>query len=374
MKNILFIVHSLERAGAETQIIDLVNHIDHKRFNIHLLSFSAVLDQLDRIEHSRVTYHHILRKHKFHLGFIPAISKVINDKHIDLVHCTIQFSLLVGWLAKLISKRSPVMIDVVHTTVNRGIKEEIFDKLIYQWLMRLCKKIIFVCNNQRLFWEGNYSFIKKKSAVIYNGVDETYFSPEPWHDAGVELREKLNIPEKACIIACIARFRKEKGHLLLIEALSRSKDNVYLLLAGDGDLRNNVEQLVKSKGLTNRVFFLGKLSEVRPVLAASNSTILASTAVETFSIAMLESMAMATPMIASDIGGMSEAIEDGITGWLVSPGNVDQLAAVISLISSDITIPEKAGNQARNKVIAQFSQASMTEQYEKIFDELLEKI
>ena len=193
-------------------------------------------------------------------------------------------------------------------------------------------------------------------------------------DAGVELREKLDIPEKACIIACIARFRKEKGHLLLIEALSRSKDNVYLLLAGDGDLRNNVEQLVKSKGLTDRVFFLGKLSEVRPVLAVSNSTILASTAVETFSIAMLESMAMATPMIASDIGGMSEAIEDGITGWLVSPGNVDQLAAVISLISSDITIPEKAGNQARDKVIAQFSQASMTEQYEKIFDELLEKI
>lgn len=371
MKNILFIVPSLRRAGAETQIIDLVNHVDHKRYNIHLLSFSQIQDQLERIDKSRVTYHHVLRKHKFYLGFLPAISKIINDNEIDLIHCTMQFSLLVALLAMMISKRSPVLIVVIHTTVNRGIKEDIHDKLIYQWLMRLCKKIIFVCNNQRMFWEGNYPFIKQKSSVIYNGVDEYYFLPESWVSSGIELRKKLGIPEHACVISCIAGFRKEKGHHLLIDALSRSKGDIYLILAGDGELRSEIEKLVNDKGLSGKVFFMGVVNEVRPVFSASDATILASTAVETFSIAMLESMAMATPMIASDIGGMSEAIENGNTGWLITPGNVKQLSVVMSLIASDLSLAKKIGQQARNKVVSQFSITSMADQTSEIFDDLM---
>lgn len=370
MKNILFIVPSLRRAGAETQIIDLVNHLDSTRYNLHLLSISPIQHQLDRIDSSQVTYHHVLRKHKFHLGFLSGISKVIDANEIDLVHCTLQFSLLVTWLAVMFSKQNPILIDVVHTTVNRGVKEDIQDKLIYQWLMRLCKKIIFVCDNQRQFWEHNYPFIKKKSTVIYNGVDDGYFSPNPWLIAGIELRKKLGISESSCVIACIAGFRKEKGHRLLIEALSRSKENLYLILAGEGELQGDIEQLVKTKALDDRVFFLGMVNEVRPVLSAANATVLASTAVETFSIAMLESMAMATPMVASDIGGMSEAIENGATGWLIPPGDVDQLSSVLSLIASCESLGE-IGEQARSKVIDKFNMTSMADQTLNLFDELL---
>ncbi len=372
MKNILFIVPSLRRAGAETQIIDLVNHLDNKHFNIHLLSFSPIQDQLHRIDTSRVTYHHVLRKHKFHLGFIPGIARIVSENEIDLIHCTLQFSVLIGWLASLLSNRKPVFIDVMHTTINRGLKEELHDILIYQWLMRKCKKIIFVCNNQRLYWENKLPFIQKKSAVIYNGVDENFFNPADWVDEGIQLRESLNIPTASCVLACIAGFRKEKGHDYLIEALSRSPDSIHLLLAGEGELKDSIIEVVKEKGMSERVHFLGMLQEVRPVIAAANATVLASTAVETFSIAMLESMSMATPMIASDIGGMSEAIDDK-TGWLLEPADVPRLSEIMSSLAADVSVAERAGMLAREKVIRLFSMSSMATQTEDIIDDLLER-
>ncbi|MFK5951077.1 MAG: glycosyltransferase family 4 protein [Methylococcales bacterium] len=370
MKNILFIVPSLRRAGAETQIIDLVNHLDENKFNLHLLSFSPIQDQLDRIDTTKVTYHHVLRKHKFHLGFISEIRKVISENKIDLIHCTLQFSLLIGWLASLFSSRKPAFIDVMHTTVNRGKKEDMQDFFIYQWLMRKCKEIIFVCNNQRLYWEGKFPFIEKKSSVIYNGVDEAFFCPEDWVESGRALRESLNIPKSSCVLACIAGFRKEKGHHFLIEALSQSPQSIHLLLAGDGELKTTIVEMVAKKGLTERVHFLGMLNEVRPVISAANATVLTSTAVETFSIAMLESMSMATPMIASNIGGMAEAIDKN-TGWLLEPADVTRLSEIMSTIVLNPELAVTAGEHAREKVIELFSMSSMATQTESILEDIL---
>ena len=312
-----------------------------------------------------------IRKSKYNPDFILGIANIIDKHKIDLVHCTMQFSLLAGWIAGLFSTRSPAIIAAIHTTINKGLKEDIHDRLIYQWLMRRCKKLIFVCNNQQLYWQSKYSFITQKSEVIYNGVDVMHYNPQEWVSAGVRLRNELNMPDNACVFACVAGFRKEKGHQLIIEALNKINCECYLLLAGDGVCRNYITGLVESLGLSDRVHFLGMVNDVRPVLSAVNATILASTAVETFSIAMLESMSMSTPMIATDIGGMCEAIENGRTGWLVEPGNVDQLANIMQQIEKEPVAVSEMGELARLAVTEKFSIYSMTRNTENLLDEIL---
>ena len=119
-------------------------------------------------------------------------------------------------------------------------------------------------------------------------------------------------------------------------------------------------------GLSDRVFFLGNLSDVRPLLSTSNITVLASTAVETFSIAMLESMAMKVPMLASDIGGLSAAIRPGKTGYLTEPGNISELAASLEKMSGDPQAVVDMGERARKLVEGEFSTQAMARETQKV--------
>lgn len=366
MIRVLFIVPSLKRAGAETQIIDMVNALQDAGIERHLLSFGQELDQLERVKCDEVSFHHALRRSKYDTKYIRDIAKIIDEKQIDVVHCTLQFSLLVAWLARARSRRKPKMVAAIHTTQNLGMKEELQDRLIYQWLLRRCDAIIFVCKQQAGYWYRRYPMLRAKSAVVYNGVDVGSYDPGHYTEKGISLRRAHSIPENAFVVSCIAGFRPEKGHINLIKAFSYLPDNSYLMLAGDGKTRSEAESIVAAMGLSDRVFFLGNLSDVRPLLAASSITVLASTAVETFSIAMLESMAMKVPMLASDIGGLSEAIRPGKTGYLVAPGNISELAASLEKMSGDPQAVVDMGDSARKLVESEFSTQAMARETQKV--------
>jgi len=353
MIRVLFIVPSLRRAGAEAQIIDLVNAIDPERFEIHLLAFERDLAQLDRVDQSRVRFHHVVRRSKYDTSFIGEIAALVDEFHIELIHCTLQFSLLVAWLARAKARRSPQLVAAIHTTLNRGVKEELHDRLMYQWLLRACAGVIFVCHNQAEYWYRRYAFLKDRSRVVYNGVDISRY--ERSEAMGNEFRHQYGIADSVFLIGCIAGFRPEKGHQILVDAIKQVSGDVVLVLAGEGETRAIVEGKVRENGLQDRVRFVGNLSDVRPLLSACDLTVLASTAVETFSIAMLESMAMGVPMLATDIGGLSEAILPGQTGVLVQPGDVGELAVAIQKLVEQSDLVKEMGRRARALVEQEFS-------------------
>lgn len=157
----------------------------------------------------------------------------------------------------------------------------------------------------------------------------------------------------------------EKGHKYLIEAFAQLTTGAYLLLVGDGVIRPSIERLVRENNLEDRVRFLGELSDVRTVLAATDVTVLASTS-ETFSMAMLESMSMAVPMIATDTGGLSEAIIPGETGDLVPPIDASALAKVLSRYVNKRDYTASMGRKARTLVVDKFSKKLMVQETEKV--------
>lgn len=360
--SVLFIVPSLRRAGAETQVVDLVNGLDPEVFHVHLLAFQPFLDQLERLDRDNITFHHVLRKGKLDWSLARKVAELIDQFSIGIVHTTLQYSLLYGWLGRVLSKHKPALIAAIHTTISADRKEEVQNRLVYQWLLRRCNHVVFVCNKQREYWLERYPFLTKASSVLYNGVDPAILDPKYDAKPAVPGRDSLGIPVDAFVIVCVAGFRKEKGHHILVKAVSRLDEEVYLIFAGDGDLRPAIEKQVEEAGLGQRTRFLGVVNDIRMVLSIADVSVLASTAVETFSMAMLESMAMQVPVVGSDIGGMSEAVIPGKTGFLVVPGDVDDLSAKLAELSADRSRAIEMGAAGRRLVMQSFSKHRMVDE------------
>jgi glycosyltransferase involved in cell wall biosynthesis len=360
---VLFVLPSLLRAGAETQTVNLVNGLDSLQFEQHLLTFESQCDQLARVDRRAVTYHNFLRESKLDFGLARKIGHLIDACEIDVVHCSLQIALLFGWWGVRCSARKPPLVLAVHTTVNANWRYELFDILLFQFLMRSCRKVIFVCDTQRKYWEGKFPFLRGVSEVVHNGVDTAYFDPAQ------NITDGSRRDDVQPVFCHVAAFREEKGHSILLDAIQivlASYPNARFVLVGDGPMRGHIEGKARAMGLTKAIIFTGSVADVRPLLAGATASIIASTAVETFSIAMLESLALGVPMVATDIGGTREAVVDGQTGFLVQPGSAISLAKGLMRILEAPNRAHEMGERGRQVVIEQFSITKMLERTSSI--------
>ena len=359
-RRILFLGPLLRRAGAETQLVDLVNRLPSDDFEKHLLSYRPG-DGLKSDIHPSVTLHELERKGRLDFSVGREIGRIIDELEIDAVHCTLQNAVLYGYMGKRCARRVPKLIASIHTTRNANIKLDIADHLVYRPILKRCDQIWFVSTNQARVWARKMPFVAEKAVTIHNGIDPNDFNPDQFETAGQELRAQLGIASEDQVLCCIAGFRPEKMHSVLLDAMARVRSggrNCHLLLAGTGTTEKAARDQVRALNLEGCVRFLGSLADVRSVLAASDCKILPSSA-ETFSMAMLEAMAMQVPVIMTSIGGAEEAIDDGVTGMLLRPGNATDLADKIELMLSDASQCKQMGELARQVVIERFSVEKM---------------
>ncbi len=366
--NILFLVPSLRRGGAETQLVDLVSGLDDQYFNKTVIAFEPGLDLQDRLEQSDATFYHYLRTRKIDIALAGKIAGVIDERQIDVVHCTLEISLLMGWLARRYSVRKPDLVAAIHTTLHRTLKDAVLDRLVYRYLMYDCVRVIFVCRTQADHWIRIHRRLSDKAVIVYNGVDHQLFHSELGQ--GKKFREANNIAPDVKVITCIAGFRVEKGHGYLIDAFARLNGDACLILAGDGVQRQEIEERIAKSGVAERIILLGEVADVKPLITASDVTVIASTAVETFSIAMLESMSMGVPVVATDIGGLGEAVKTGRTGELVAPGCSVALQEALSRVIENVEYRRSLGKQARRDVIEFFSKNAMIRRTEQVLSEI----
>lgn len=355
----LFIVPSLIRAGAETQLVDLVNGLSNQQFEKHLFTFENNLDQKERLDLDNITLYNQPRRFKFDLAPVKRIAQIIDHKKIDVIHCTMQFSLLLAWLGKLQSKRKPPIITAIHSIYFLSLKGKLKDRLLYHYLLKFCaNEIIFVCQKQRQHWINKNPSLSHHSHVIYNGVDAQYFNPNQWSDKADALRKRHKIANHTLVVTCIAGFRPEKGHLILLDAFAALNPKPCLVLAGDGPLRSSILQRISENNLDSHVKLLGNVDDIRPLLAMSNLTVLPSI-VETFSMAILESMSMGVPVLATDVGGARETIIPLKTGFLVKTEDKFALTQELKTALNDLKRLKKIGKNGRLLVLDKFEKKVM---------------
>jgi glycosyltransferase involved in cell wall biosynthesis len=359
--NVLFVVPTLRRAGAECQVVSIANHLSNSRFNKYLFYYAPGNDLLEDIDLTQVTVFEKARRGKLDVNVGRRIAQIIDEFEIDIVHCTLLNALVFGCMGTYFSKRNPRVIGVIHTTKNANLKLDIVDWLVHRSLLKQCDRVWFVSTNQAEVWVRKMPFIMGKQETIHNGVDTSFFDPAAFKAEGSRLRSELGISPGDKVVCSVAAFRPEKLHQVLIDAIHNidiDRTTVWLLLAGVGPTESKIRNKVKSMGLESRVKFLGSLADVRPLLAASDCKVLASEA-ETFSMAMLEAMSMKVPVITTLVGGASEAIENEVTGLLVQPNNAGELALKIEMILLDDQRRLEMGERARETIVSRFSILSM---------------
>jgi glycosyltransferase involved in cell wall biosynthesis len=215
----------------------------------------------------------------------------------------------------------------------------------------------------------------KKIVTVYNGLDAARVAP-PADFRRADALDRLGLPRAPGrrFVTLVANLRHAvKDHPTFLRAARRVREaapEAAFVLAGEGELTAQVRELAADLGIGQDVFFIGRCAQVASLLAVSDVCVLSSTA-EGFSNAILEYMAAARPVVATDVGGAGEAVVEGETGHLVAPGDDERMAARIVELLRD---PERAlvmGERGRRRVAEQFSceaQLARTEAlYERLF-------
>lgn len=201
--------------------------------------------------------------------------------------------------------------------------------------------------------------------ALTNPVDTELFSPEE--------KPSIDKGEDEYLLVCPRRLVEKNGVHFLIEAMPKisSERNIRLVIAGDGPMRQQIEKRLEELGIEERVKILGAVpNENMPGILVSADLIVIPSLMEATSIAALESMACGKPIAASRVGGLPEIIDEDV-GFLMEPGNPDNIAHKINLALKDINLLTKKGKVARERVVNNWSARKLVLEHREIYKEII---
>lgn len=205
--------------------------------------------------------------------------------------------------------------------------------------------------------------------VIYNGIMPREFED----DCRERIRRELHATQDARVAICVANLIHYKGHDVLVEAwreVARLIPDAVLWLVGDGPERDEIRRMVTRSGLEASVFLLGSRADVPHLLRGSDLLVHPSRQ-EGFCNALLEGMAAAVPVVATDAGGNREAVEDGVTGVLVPVDDPHLLAAAVVRLLGDPASASQMGRAGAARVAKRFLEDRMVQDYDDAYRRLL---
>ena len=187
-----------------------------------------------------------------------------------------------------------------------------------------------------------------------------------------DVRAELGIPATAPVVGTVCQLRPEKALDVLVSAaaiLRPRHPELRVLIAGDGGEKDRLQELVGQNGLERNVLFLGTRTDVPDVLAAIDVAVCCSH-FEGTPLSVMEYMAAGKPVVASEVGGLPELIEDGVHGLLVDPGSATGLAGAIARVLADPDERAEMGRRAHERQRREFELEGAVRRLEDLYEEL----
>lgn len=288
------------------------------------------------------------------------IVDVAEARQLDVVHAhySIPHSLC-AYLACEISKHKFPVITTIHGTDVTVVG---LDKPLYplnQFSINKSTKVTTVSAYQRQYIKDHFE-IEKDIEVIHNFIDLEVFSAE--NRCPIKRKELANDDEK--IIMHVSNFRKLKNTTAVVLSFRRvlSQANARLVLLGTGPEVESVKQECQRLGILDKVNFMGAVSHIELYLANADCIIQPSYN-ESFGMVALEAMACEVPAVTSDVDGIPEVVEHGVTGFLAAPDDVDSLASYILELLVNPGLQQRMGKSGRARAEKLFSPKSKIRQY-----------
>jgi glycosyltransferase involved in cell wall biosynthesis len=350
--------------GAQEHLYSLLTRIDRTRYDASVVSLSPG-SAVRKLQRAGIPV--TVVDDADDAVAVGALAAYLADVRPDVVHNHMYRAELVGTRAAialgLIGHRRPYVVSTVHSSRVRSAE----DREQLRRLTPQMDQLIAVSHamERKIAEEGRATVPVR---LVYNGVDiERYEHQEPC----CTLRDEYRMEPGSQIVGVVARLEAEKGHPTLLEAWPRvlaAVPDAYLLVVGEGSRRADLERLARDFRISHRVVFTGRRDDVPAVTAAVDVAVLPSYR-EAQGLSILEAMALSRPVIASNVGGIPEVIEDGVTGILVPPHDAPALAAAIVRVLTDHPFADTIARAGHDVVHDRFCVELMVKAIETIYDE-----
>jgi glycosyltransferase involved in cell wall biosynthesis len=242
-------------------------------------------------------------------------------------------------------------------------KRRLLNRILFD---RLADEVTAVCEFSARSLAVNDGFDGSRIRVVPNGIEVDRYRRR---ESQRELRTRLGWPVERRYVTSVARFHPVKDHATLVNgfaAVARTRSDVDLMLAGDGELREDLERQVETLGLAGRVTFLGVRRDVPDLLMASDVFTLSSLS-EASSLTLLEAMASGLPVVVTDVGGNPELVRQGVDGLLVPRRDPVALGAALLRLLNDPALSASMGQAASARVAQEFDLGKTNDRYAALY-------
>jgi glycosyltransferase involved in cell wall biosynthesis len=346
--------------GAETLLQNLICRLDPSHFAAEICCLKEP-GQLGEMLTGQFAVHSRLLRHKYDVLVLPRLTTLIRQRNIDaLITIGAGDKMFWGRLAAA-WVGVPVVLSAIHST---GWPDRI--ERANRLLTRFTDRFIAVAYSHGRYLVEVERLPQDKVIVIPNGVDSDRFRFSP--AARRAVRTELGIDQQAPVVGVVAALRPEKNLGLFLRAARRVVERLpaaQFLIVGDGPERPELQQLTADAGLAGQVHFLGCRHDIPDVLSALDVFALTSHN-EANPVSILEAMACEKPVVATDVGSVSETVRSGKTGWLVDAGDDAAAAAAWLRLLENPATARQMGEQAREQVTARWSVTQMVAGYEDL--------
>lgn len=350
--NVLFVVPDLPVGGAERHLTLLVSAMDKSRFRPSVICIGEEGELFGELPKDGVD------ARALHLGGKRNMLRSFRELAAIMRQTRPEVVVVRGYNAEILGRLAAMVSGVKHTVVWVHSLGDIGTRtrprsLAERVLSRFTSQYFGVAEAQRSHIAEDLHCPDRKIRIIHNGVDPSSF----YFDGDRSVLSEFDIDLAEPVVGIIAALRPEKDHRTLLQAARMVIDHIptaRFLIVGDGDLRADLESFAVELGITDNVRFVGTRSDVRQLLCAMDVFVLTSSS-ECFPISVLEAMACARPVVCSDIGGIPEMVEDGVSGYLVPPRSPGLLAARLKDLLSNPDLARRMGEAGRRRVETDFS-------------------
>jgi len=363
---VAYVIGQLAPAGTEYQLVELVRHLNRDKFKVLVICLSAQAELSGLLIEAGCEVHILHRETRGRMLVLWDIYHLLRAFEPDIVHSFGYASRAVLPVSKLFFKARNIV--SIRTQPTRVLwVDELLDSFADRILTNSRKAAALI----GLGLQKNVP-----CQVIYNGIDLHRFDLEAASDLAVPKGRrddvKLPVEHGTKVIGVVARLHPVKGLHVLLDAfaiVSKVCHNIQLWVIGDGVEREKLESQAERLGITPSIVFWGQQTNIPAMLNRVDMGVLSSY-VEGLPNAIIEYMAAKRPVVATDVGGMSELVVHQETGLLVPAGDAGALADAMLTILKNPKLAEQYGQAGRQRVAELFTLEQTVRETENVYEQL----
>jgi sugar transferase (PEP-CTERM/EpsH1 system associated) len=374
---IAHVMHRFDTGGLENGVVNLINHMPDDRFRHAVVALTEVTDFRDRVKRRDVEFVALNKPPGQGVWQFPKWYRLLRRMRPEIVHTRNLAALecqIPAWGARV-----PIRIHGEH---GRDVGDLDGSNRTYQRVRRFYRPFVhhYLALSRDLanYLSSEIQVPQSRITQVYNGVDTTRFQPAP--RGPVPIQGCPFHPARHWIVGTVGRMQAVKDQVMLARAFVHAveqepaiKDRLRLVMIGDGPLRAQAQAILQDVGVAELAWLPGERSDVADIMRGLHAFALPSLA-EGISNTVLEAMASALPVIATDVGGNADLVMQGETGDIIAAADPLAMARRILHLVHEPDQARLKGIAGRQRVESQFSMAAMVRNYQRVYDDQLWRI